>query len=342
MPLRPAQPPGPTIDSTAGTARALRRQSMGNLLRMGHCAPTVMQTLLDASDTDAPWLVKLTAGLPGGIGNTGGECGGVTAPLILLGLRHGLQLDEDGLRVIVSKGHDLPRRFGTLQGTTSCRQIRGDARVPLRCIGVVREAPVLCAQSLCGDCAGSVSAGQRQAYGRLYADWVAKDFHCARAVFHHLGSTVAVVEQVLAAGSAFMGGTVFTGMTCSALTAGVMALGLATGEIEDSRPRVLRMIATMAVGGDAFADKINAFNRTMNLGHRLALWFAAEFSSTQCREITRCDFSRLDDVGRYIDSGGTARCIALAERVAQKVQGMVASAAATEDAPQPQAHGAAR
>jgi hypothetical protein len=37
------------------------------------------------SETDAQWLVKLTAGLPGGIGNTGGECGGVTAPLVLLG-----------------------------------------------------------------------------------------------------------------------------------------------------------------------------------------------------------------------------------------------------------------
>ena len=289
-----------------------------------------------------PWLVKLTAGLPGGIGNTGGECGGVTAPLILLGLRHGLHPDEDGLPVIVAKGHDLLRRFEALQRTTSCREIRGDARVPLRCIGVVWEAPVLCAQSLCGDCAGSVSAGQRQAYGRLYADWAAKDFHCARAVFLHLSRAIPVDEQVLAAGSAFMGGTVFTGMTCSALTAGVMALGLAVGQIENSRLRVPRMIATMAVGGDAFADKINAFNRTMNLGHRLSQWFAAEFGSTQCREITRCDFSRLDDVGRYIDSGGTARCVALAERVAQTVQGMVASAAAAEDAPQPQAHVAAR
>jgi C_GCAxxG_C_C family probable redox protein len=328
MPERPPRPPDLTIDSTAGTARALRRRSTANLLRMGHCAPTVMQTLLDASDTDAPRLVKLTAGLPGGIGNTGGECGGITAPLILLGLRHGLQSDEGGLPVIVAKGHDLLRRFGAIQRTTACREIRGNARVPLRCIGVVREAPVLCAQSLCSDCAGSVSAEQGLAYGRLYADWEAKDFHCARAVLRHLDRAIGVDEQVLSAASAFMGGTVFTGMTCSALTAGVMALGLAVGEIENSRPRVLRMIATMAVGGDAFADKINAFNRTMNLGHRLSLWFAAEFGGTQCRDITRCDFARLDDVSRHVDGGGSAPCIALAERVAQRVQDMVASAAA--------------
>jgi C_GCAxxG_C_C family probable redox protein len=301
---------------------------------MGHCAPTVMQTLLDASGTDATWLVKLAAGLPGGIGNTGGECGGVTAPLILLGLRYGLEPDEHGLPLVVAKGRDLLRRFGSLHGATSCREIRGDARVPLRCIGVVREAPVLCAQSHCSECAGALTAGQRRSHGRLYADWVAKDFHCARSMFRHLESTVAVDDQVLAAASAFMGGTVFTGLTCSALTAGVMALGLAIGEIENSRLRVLRMIATMAVGGDAFADKLNAFNRTMNLGHRLSLWFAAEFGSTQCRDIRRCDFASLDDVSRYVDDGGTARCRALTERVARRVQAMVALAKAAADSPQ--------
>lgn len=51
---------------------ALRRKSLSNLLHMGHCAPTVMRTMLDASDIEATWLVTLTAGLPGGIGDTGG------------------------------------------------------------------------------------------------------------------------------------------------------------------------------------------------------------------------------------------------------------------------------
>ncbi|WP_088287297.1 C-GCAxxG-C-C family protein [Ideonella sp. A 288] len=323
MSARSGGPAPPILEVTARTARTWRRNGAANLLRMGHCAPTVMQTLLDASGTEAPWLVKLTAGLPGGIGNTGGECGGVTAPLVLIGLRHGLEPDDDGLPTVVAKGRDLLRQFAALEGTTACRDIRRDARIPLRCIGVVREAPVLCAKCLCGDGAGALTAEQRRAHGRLFADWHAKDFHCARSVLRHLDSAVAVDEQVLAAGSAFMGGTVFTGMTCSALTAGVMALGLATGAIENSRLRVLRMIATMAVGGDAFADRLNAFNRTMNLGHRLSQWFAAEFGSTQCRAITGCDFSRLDDVDRYLDGGGTTRCQVLAQRVATRVQAMV-------------------
>ena len=59
--------PSPTIpltlagDLTTVSTRTLRRRSMSNLLRMGHCAPTVMQTLLDASDTEAEWLVIIDA-----------------------------------------------------------------------------------------------------------------------------------------------------------------------------------------------------------------------------------------------------------------------------------------
>jgi hypothetical protein len=41
-------------------------QSAGNLLKMGHCAPTVMQTILDSSGTQKERLVKLSAGMPGG------------------------------------------------------------------------------------------------------------------------------------------------------------------------------------------------------------------------------------------------------------------------------------
>jgi C_GCAxxG_C_C family probable redox protein len=315
----------PLLDCDAKTNLRLRNRSLVNLSCMGHCAPTVMQSMLDVSETDAKWLVKLTAGLPGGIGNTGGECGGVTAPLVLLGLRHGLEAKGDLLPEIVYKGHDLLRRFAACHGTTLCRQIRGHARVPLRCVGVVRQAPGLCAQTMCSDCKGSISDDRKEAYARLYANWVEQGFHCAHAVFRRLGNAIPVTQDLLNGSSGFMGGTVFTGMTCSALTAGVMALGLALGEIENSRLRVLRMIATMAIGGAAFADKLNAFNKIMNLGALLSQWFAGEFGSTQCRAITHCDFSTPQGVRHYIESGGTLRCSAIAQSVAHKVQSIVTS-----------------
>lgn len=308
---------------------SLRRRSVGNLLRMGHCAPSVMQTLVDASDEDARWLVLLVAGLPGGIGNTGGECGGLTAPLVLMGLRYGRAESADGLLMVVEKGHDLLRRFTAGRGTTQCRAIRGQARVPLRCIGVVRQAPSMCARCLAAtSIRDAVPAESRQAYRELDAHWRQQGFHCAGAVFAGLDRAETVPDEVSQAVTAFMGGTVLSGMTCSALTAGVMALGLAVGEAEDSRLRVLRMIATMAVGGNAFADDMNAFNRVMNLGQELARWFEAEFGSTQCRTLTGCDFATAEGVHAYIENDGTSGCSRIARLVAARVGQVVADVAA--------------
>ncbi len=301
----------------------LRRRSAANLLRMGHCAPTVMQTVLDASATDAIWPVMLTAGLPGGIGNTGGECGGLTAPLIVIGLRHGRGETRDGLPVAVDKGYDLLQRFTAEQRTSRCRDILGDARLPLRCVGVVRRAPPMCAECLADPGATPLRPDTRAAYQELYAHWQGRGFHCADAVFAELGETVPAPPEVRDATTDFMGGTLFTGMTCSALTAGVMALGLALGRIEDSRPRVLRMIATMAVGGDAFDDHLNAFNPLMNLGHKLADWFKGEFKSTQCRTVTGCDFASADDVRQFVASEGIARCERIAQRVAEQAAELI-------------------
>ena len=133
-------------------------------------------------------------------------------------------------------------------------------------------------------------------------------------------------QDVLDATSPFIGGTVLTGMTCSALTAGVMALGVALGEIERSRLRVLRMIGTMASGGNAFANNLNKFNRVMNLGHELAKWFAGKYGSTQCRDITGCDFSTTVGVNQYFETGGVSHCRALAQQVALEVDRMIDSA----------------
>ena len=301
----------------------LRTRSVGNLLRMGHCAPTVMQTMVDASADEADWLVKLTAGLPGGVGNTGGECGGLTAPLVAIGLRHGRDETVGGLPVAVEKGHDLLQRFEAAHGASRCRVILGDARLPLRCVGVVRQAPSMCAQCLAATGGDALPPATREAHGELYAHWRERGFHCADAVFDELAGTVAAPVELRDATTAFMGGTLFTGMTCSALAAGVMALGLDLGQIENSRARVFRMIGTMAVGGNAFADELNAFNPVMNLGHELARSFEGEFGSTQCRALTGCDFASREGVREYIASDGTTRCTRIAHRVAARVADLV-------------------
>jgi hypothetical protein len=199
--------------------------------------------------------------------------------------------------------------------------------VPWRCIGVVGESSVACAACLEEPTDKAVAPASRAAYRRLYEHWNQRGFHCADAVLDECATSPAPDEDLKDAVTAFMGGTLFAGMTCSALTAGVMALGLTMGEIEHSHARVARMIATMAVGGDAFADKVNAFNRTMNLGHQLSEWFAAEFGSTQCRALTGCDFASSTDVNDYIDRDGTADCARRARRVAEQVSAVIERAA---------------
>jgi hypothetical protein len=320
----------PLIDVSAVTARQLRRRSLANLACMGHCAPTIMQTLLEASQMDAPWLVKACGGLPGGIGNVGEECGGVTAPLMLLGLQHAHDPLDGGVPVVVYLGHDLLRRFTESHGTTRCCEIRGTDRLPLRCVDVVRHAPENYIQTLDARATDAISEEARQAFSRLYAHFAEHRFHCAHAVLEQLPSTDGVDEELLDAVSGLIGGTVFTGRTCSALTAGIVALGAATGTIERSRIRVLRMIGLMAIGGDAFADKYNAFNKTMNCGHRLARWFTTEFGSTQCRAITQCEFSTAAGVSRYIEGGTIQRCRTIAQRVALTVDRLIKQTSKSE------------
>lgn len=58
------------LDASAKTEKQLRHLSVVNLSRMGHGAPSIMQTLLDVDESKADRLVKMTAGLPGGTGNT--------------------------------------------------------------------------------------------------------------------------------------------------------------------------------------------------------------------------------------------------------------------------------
>jgi hypothetical protein len=302
------------------TKRIYRRRGLSNLLKMGHCAPTVMQTLLDLKNSNEEWLVRMTAGLPGGIGSTGFECGGITSPLIQLGLKHGLSANDDGLPTVIYAGHDYLHRFQKCNNSLLCKEILGDRRIPLPCIKVARHAPELYRQTDSKDNSDAISGETREAFLLLYSHMSANGFHCAHTVLKHLNDTTPVTRELLDGTSGFIGGTVFKGLTCSAFSAGLMAVGLKLGEIENSYLRVFRMLATMIVGGHALADNMNKFNRLLNISHRMSKWFTKEFGSTLCSEITQCDFSSLGDVHHYIENGSLATCKIIAEKVARQAE----------------------
>jgi hypothetical protein len=301
----------------------VRRRGFSNLLQMGHCAPAVMRTLLDLGDREEEWLVRMTAGLPGGIGSTGYECGGITSPLIRFGLEHGLRAGDDGLPLVIHAGHDYDRRFQQRHHSLLCKEILGKRRVPLPCIKVVCLAPELYRQTGCEDNSEAIPGETRDAFLLLYSHLRASDFHCAHAVLKQMGDTIPVTRELLDGTSGFIGGTAFNGLTCSAFSAGLMAVGLKLGEIEGSYLRVMRMMAIMTAGGNAMADHLNKFNRMVNIGNRMAKWFSGEFGSTLCREITQCDFSSIKDVKRYIDKDSVTSCKIIAEKAARQAERII-------------------
>lgn len=300
---------------------------MRNLTGMGHCAPTVMKTLLDMSDRKEIWPVRLAAGFPGGIGDTGGECGGITSPLMMLGLRLGAATASDGLPLVIETGRELARRFEKQNGTPFCREIRGEKGRLWPCIQAIRRSPELYPRAL--SAAEALEGEPRQAARRAQAAFDGRGFHCAQSVFRNLGPGLPVSEDLLNATRGFAGGTAFMGLTCGALSAGIMAAGLLLAEIERSRLRVLRMIGLMvAHSSKAFADPVNTFNVIMNLGHRLAFEFEREFGGLQCRVISGCDFASSSAVESYLRGGGLEKCERIAVWTAARIRGILAAAAA--------------
>ena len=318
---------------TVPLAARSRMRALWTLLGMGHCAPTLMSSNLHVCGRKkADWLVRLASALPGGIGNTGGECGGITSPLMLLGLLHGLGSIEGGLPLVFERGHAHVEGFRRRRGTLLCREIRGTPPRILPCIRTVGDSGALCADTLCGKSRKVIPCETREAYSRLYAEFARCGFHCAQTVLRKFDGLLSAQPHLLDAGSAFLGGTLFTGMTCSALIAGVMALGLRIGEIEGRWWRVLWMVFLLLTGGPAFDDSVNKFNRSMNRGGELAAWFTAQFGSTQCRVITGADFSSTADIEIYLQGSGIAKCQLIAQKVADHVHLMLEEGSARNQA----------
>ena len=178
-------------------------------------------------------------------------------------------------------------------------------------------------QTGCNSDADFISGEARSAFHLLYSHMSGNCFHCSHEVLNQMSDTFPVTRELLDGTSGFIGGTVFKGLTCSAFATGLMVVGLKLGELEDSYLRVTRMLATMMVGGNALADHMNKTNRLMNIGNRMSKWFSEEFGSTLCSEITKCDFSSLENVHTYIGQGSVNNCKIIAQKVARQCERII-------------------
>ncbi len=301
----------------------LKSRSIRNLFCMGHCAPAIMNTLLEVTGVPNDKLVKQAAANPGGIGLLGSECGAVTSPVMALGLEYGKAGDQSSLSTVIELGQQYIKAFSNRNGSIHCREIQKNGPEPIPCIKAVASALPLI-KCVIRDQGQVRRDNQGQTANQILLQSLRSEpFHCAHAVLRRLEDTVNVDGETLRASLGFVGGTVLLGHTCGTLVAGVMAIGLAEGEIENSYFQLPKMMGTMALGGSGLAPHVNKFNRAIGMGRELVSWFEQEFEFTDCKKLTGADFSDASSVQKFIDEQRIVRCRAMSEAVAQKVSDLI-------------------
>ncbi len=298
------------------------KRCRSNMLRMGHCAPTVLRTLLEEKGRLDLEMVKDAGGLAGGIGGPG-ECGGVVGSLMALGLLYGGDPSGSGMSRVVCLGREYLRRFREVHGGTACKELMPKGM--RACYDAVCLSPPLFAEVSSGELAlvDALPEEARAAHAALLAGFLERRFHCAHDVLRDLSDVVAVTDDQRRATSGFVGGMVLTGSTCGALAAGVVAVSSKLGGVEDSRLRVLRMLATMAFSEErAMRDERNAANRSIRIAGALARWFEKEYGTTRCAELTKADFDSPPWVERFL-AEGLPSCAERAHRVAVETRRLI-------------------
>lgn len=290
-------------------------RSVNNLLRMGHCAPSVLETLLEKARIKDDLLVKAAGGLAGGIGNMGAECGGLTAAAMFYGLHYSQEDEGREVPKSIIYVQDYTRRFTAYNSACNCADIRARGGMG-PCVQAIISAPRL-AENVPSE-PPPPEAESSQACALALKHFNGCGFHCAHSVLSRLNGLVQVNTSMLQATWPFIGGTAFQGMTCGAFTAGVMALGAAVGGIENSYLRVLNMMQKMMRNQDASDNSINEFNRSINAGSQLGKWFKNEFGHLDCHSLCGCCFSDNRQVQAFIADGQIKKCRQIADGVVQK------------------------
>jgi C_GCAxxG_C_C family probable redox protein len=301
--------------------------SFKHILKTGHCAPAVMRTLLKIRGAEDEHMVIPVSGMGGGIGLTEAECGSATSSIMTLGLMYGKERDDNNIPKVIGIGQRYLDRFKDVNKSVLCKQITPNKRDFRPCIKAMCSAPSLLLELVQGKAEAIISDANEEgveANIKLLNYFSDCDFHCAQTVLKNLGKVIAVDEELLLSSYGFIGGTVLKGLTCSALTAGVHAIGMKFGAFEDSYMRVAKLMYLFLFNQDAaMSDHINKSNRAMNISYELALRFEEKFESTICRDIIQANFSTKAGANKYISENKMDKCVQITNFVADEVQKMM-------------------
>ena len=295
-------------------------RAISNIRKMGHCAPGIMQTLLDINDIQNTNMVLYAAAMAGGIAGSHMECGALTAPLMFIGFRNNnLTTISEKLNVI-TKAQSYVNEFTSYNGTTICSTIR--QRGMPACMKTIRNFNKPFSKSVKNP--ALLSDEVKESYTLLMNTFADNKFHCAHNVLKNLNGNFTINQEIIDASWVFIGGIALLNRTCGALTAGVLAISSATAKMENSYRRVARMNRLLRhQNNEAMNEEINNFNLAINYSEELGSWFRREFGSVTCREIWQFDFSDKKDVENYISGRCMLQCSYIAKRVAQQVNTMI-------------------
>jgi len=303
-----------------GFLNTKKLRTINNVRRMGHCAPSIMQTLLGINNIKDTNLVLYAGAMSGGIAGSEMECGALTAPLMFIGFRdNNLNTISEKLDVI-TKAQSYVNEFTSFNGTTICGTIR-QGGMPA-CMKTIRNfnKPF----SKAAKSPAPLSDEVKESYSLLLKTFDDNKFHCAHNVLNNLNGNFTITQEIIDASWVFIGGISLLNRTCDALTAGVLALSSATARIENSYSRVARMNRLLRhESNEAMDEEINNFNLAINYSEELGRWFRNEFGSTSCYDIWKLNFSNRNDVETYISGKCNLQCAFIANKVAKKVNLMV-------------------
>ncbi len=298
---------------------SVRGRAANNLAKMGHCAPAVMQTLLEMNDIQNTGLVLYAAGFAGDIAGSGTECGALTAPLMFMSYQNDDFHDIEKRIILLERAQSLVKEFTGYNGSPVCLNIRSRGMHECRRTVHNFNKPFQRASSFKVDLPGRT----KESWKLLLNEFDNNKFHCAHNVLKNLGDTFSVTKDLLNASWIFIGGLAMLNRTCGALAAGVMALSSLSAKIENSYSRVARMNRLLRKNDNtAMDEEINNFNSAINLSDELGLWFRSEFGSTNCHDIWQYDFSRIHDVEDFLRGQCMERCSGMCEKVVNKISSM--------------------
>lgn len=286
------------------------------MLQMGHCAPSIMQTLLEINCIYNTELVIYAGALAGGIAGPDMECGGITAPLMFMSYKnHGLILLEDKLNLI-AKAQKYTEEFKHNNGSCNCSEISNKGM--LACMKVICNVHKPLSKALSAPT--ELDKEAKSSYSLLLKAFDDSNFHCSQSVLRYLKNDIKITNELFDSAWVFIGGTGFLNQTCGALTAGVMAISAARAKVENSYSKVAKMIwLLMHDDKRAMNNDINDFNQSIRMSDELGCWFRDEFGSTSCYDICGFNFSKVSDSNSYLSNNSIEYCKLISKKVAQKV-----------------------